>query len=411
MYTQCSNCKTLFRITEEQLAAVQGKVRCGFCYSTFDASQALFEDIPDLSEADDEDDASEATASQQEAINTAPPRVVAPTAAPPPPRQPPPPPEPSAPPRPVAPAPVAAPIPVETAHRAVPAAEPPPPVSPAASIEQPGEVRRAPPPPIAPSPPAAAPPAHASADAVPTPSAQNPNAPAAQATRRTIAATEPRAATPTAASESAPRIHVPTVQGDAAGVRLPSLFDAIDLAGHALQQVSRRHLDTHRSAGGGANDELRANMPWLVGTMLLLALIVVQYSYLTRNDLARFTALRPWLESMCAVTGCSIPLMRNPLAIKLVSRDIRTHPTAKDALQVRARIVNDAPYTQSYPLLRVDLSDISGAPVASRLFRPEEYLRPGTDIAAGIPSRGHADVELDILDPSHRATGFEFAFL
>ena len=37
MHTRCPNCKTLFRITEAQLAMARGMVRCGFCKRVFNA--------------------------------------------------------------------------------------------------------------------------------------------------------------------------------------------------------------------------------------------------------------------------------------------------------------------------------------------------------------------------------------
>lgn len=41
--TRCPNCSTSFRVTETQLAAFQGKVRCGKCTFVFNARQSLIE--------------------------------------------------------------------------------------------------------------------------------------------------------------------------------------------------------------------------------------------------------------------------------------------------------------------------------------------------------------------------------
>ena len=41
MITTCPECRTAFRITEEQLGAREGKVRCGKCASVFDARDGL----------------------------------------------------------------------------------------------------------------------------------------------------------------------------------------------------------------------------------------------------------------------------------------------------------------------------------------------------------------------------------
>ncbi len=41
MITTCPACYTAFRVTQEQLAAREGMVRCGKCATVFDAREAL----------------------------------------------------------------------------------------------------------------------------------------------------------------------------------------------------------------------------------------------------------------------------------------------------------------------------------------------------------------------------------
>jgi len=46
MNTQCPHCQTLFRIEQEQLAAADGRVRCGHCRHVFDARAHLQKELP-----------------------------------------------------------------------------------------------------------------------------------------------------------------------------------------------------------------------------------------------------------------------------------------------------------------------------------------------------------------------------
>lgn len=46
MYTQCSGCATVFRITPGQLRQAQGLVRCGVCRQEFDALPSLAASLP-----------------------------------------------------------------------------------------------------------------------------------------------------------------------------------------------------------------------------------------------------------------------------------------------------------------------------------------------------------------------------
>lgn len=49
--TRCPNCSTAFRVTDEQLAAFQGKVRCGRCALVFNALDALIPQTPPAPQA------------------------------------------------------------------------------------------------------------------------------------------------------------------------------------------------------------------------------------------------------------------------------------------------------------------------------------------------------------------------
>lgn len=408
MYTQCSSCKTLFRITDEQLASVGGKVRCGFCYSTFNAYDALFEELPGIEDEPAEEHAD--TASYTEAA--VPPSEHATTGAdevtgfsapyeenwPPPAHDdfapaPMPAPAPQTAPRLPAPAPFAPrfptpALPVQREFVAPPSREAPRQRQATADYKPGnGSVAARPVRQPLPTPPPAAAPEHVSPPLFPFP--QTAPVPA-----------------------SGPALEMPGQPARGGGAsELPRLFDAIDVAGRELQQVTRGQLDRRPRGAAHAAPESKGTLAWTLATLLLLAFIVIQYGYFMRNDLARFPQLRPWLEKICDLTGCTIPLMYTPHLIKLVSRDIRSHPTESDALQVRARILNEAPYPQAYPVLSVELSDINGKVIASRFFQPKEYLPAGIDIEAGIAPKAQADIHLDLLDPSHAAVGFEFAFL
>ena len=52
MITRCPTCNTAFRVTEAQLSARGGQVRCGACTHVFDASASLQELTPAPTPAD-----------------------------------------------------------------------------------------------------------------------------------------------------------------------------------------------------------------------------------------------------------------------------------------------------------------------------------------------------------------------
>ncbi|MCK5901922.1 MAG: zinc-ribbon and DUF3426 domain-containing protein [Cocleimonas sp.] len=46
MYTQCTNCKAVFRVNMKELTVANGKLRCGECDSVFDAMETLSTNLP-----------------------------------------------------------------------------------------------------------------------------------------------------------------------------------------------------------------------------------------------------------------------------------------------------------------------------------------------------------------------------
>lgn len=46
MYTQCSHCDTIFRVSMKEITAAQGKLRCGECGQVFDAMDTLSSTLP-----------------------------------------------------------------------------------------------------------------------------------------------------------------------------------------------------------------------------------------------------------------------------------------------------------------------------------------------------------------------------
>lgn len=352
MFTQCSNCRTLFRITEEQLAAVDGKVRCGFCYSTFNAYDALYEEIPDVAEEPDEDEVA-AEEILDEHFRS------------------------------------------EPANEHTIASEPSPP---------------APVPRVAPSAPAPAP-----APQRPAPRAEPPASAVTVPPRRA----EPRVAplqpepelNPPRPSSEAPAARKERAPGPEAGAPPPDLFDAINLAGRELQHFKRAELDHLRHAKPAALAPASTGLGWAVGALTMIVLLAGQIMYQMRGDLARTASLRPWIQQMCEWTGCAIPLQNLPQLIKPVSQDMRTHPTNAQALQVRARFINEAPLAQFFPILELELTDITGASLGKRQFTPDQYLvNKAIEISAGLAPRAQFDVELDIVDINRKAVGYNISF-
>jgi predicted Zn finger-like uncharacterized protein len=162
---------------------------------------------------------------------------------------------------------------------------------------------------------------------------------------------------------------------------------------------------------GLAGPSRTGSLAWGAGSVLLLAVLVVQTTIALRAPLAESAGLRPWVKAVCGMAGCEVPLRREPDSLVLSERQVRSHPRAPSALLIEGTLENRARFPQPYPMLEVTLSSASGAVVAMRRFQPREYLAGHRDTGHGLPPRAAAPIRLEVADPGKDAVSFQFEFL
>lgn len=148
---------------------------------------------------------------------------------------------------------------------------------------------------------------------------------------------------------------------------------------------------------------------WVGLNLVLLIVLAGQLLFVQRAVFAQQPQLRPVLEPMCEIAGCELAPLRAVDRIELVRRDVYEHPSREDALLIDATMVNNAGFSQPYPMFTVGLGDQRGRIMSRRSFAPGEYLdqyTPGARMIPGLPVR----VTLGLAAPDHPTHTFEFAF-
>ncbi len=140
----------------------------------------------------------------------------------------------------------------------------------------------------------------------------------------------------------------------------------------------------------------RARWPWAVALTVLLALTA-------------FNVVWTLLGEQFPGRGGD-GVFRDPAEVRLVSRDLETHPTRAGVLVLSATIVNEADRPQPRPDIQVTLLDLAGNPVARRRFIPSEYLPGDPDPGALMAPGAYLPFTLEFADPGETATGFEIEF-
>ncbi len=394
MFTQCSKCETVFRLSAEVLRAAGGQVRCGKCGEIFNALAHLAEDASAFTAGESSFDL------ETRADN------ILESPAPPSPRRAPPDSDDFAPPG------------VEIARLQIldwnesEAAAAPSALTEDSAPEQSGEgsleftlppgeldrifvetkrgVRaRMPPPPAQES---------AEAEEIEVFNAADPG------TAIPLAA-GPNSAAPTAASPApAPSgFEVPEE------VRL-EMLSGIESSVEArpIVELSQPRRPIRRRASpfdSGAQESARSFIPWLAAAITAGVLLIAQVVHQNRDWLAAHAPLGGSLRALYSKMGTPVAPPANLSAYQLRQWGVTGDPAGEGTLRVRASILNTAAQLEPYPLLRVTLANRFGGSIGTRDFEPSEYL--GKPTAKLLAPGERADATLDILDPGKSAEGFE----
>ena len=165
-------------------------------------------------------------------------------------------------------------------------------------------------------------------------------------------------------------------------------------APHTLLKSERRVAERRHADASPAGR--RVSFLWLgaaIGAALLLIFQVASHERAT-NPRSLFSSL-----------GSSAPAPASLSTYQLRQWGVTGDPNANGTLRVRASILNTAAQLEPYPLLRVTLANRFGSRIGVRDFEPSEYL--GTAPARLLAPGERADATLDILDPGKSAEGFE----
>jgi hypothetical protein len=151
-------------------------------------------------------------------------------------------------------------------------------------------------------------------------------------------------------------------------------------------------------------------LAWALINLLALAALTGQYISYHFAELARQDQYRPWFAELCPQLGCTLPSKVEIALIKSSNLVVRSHPQFNGALVVDAILYNRAAFSQPFPLLELRFADQSGKLLASRSFKPSEYLAGELAGQVEMPPQTPIHISLDILDPGTKAVNYSLNF-
>jgi predicted Zn finger-like uncharacterized protein len=275
------------------------------------------------------------------------------------------------------------PVPVQAAP--APAAKPVAPATP---------VRTAPiaPTPVAPTPVAPTPAAPTSTAL--KPAAAPPSVQSAAATKARIPAA-PSAEAPRSAPEQPPH-------PEAVDAATSSAFDVPDSVRFEILSGMESAQPLHELSQSIRTPGLKR---WMAAAIVFALLLAFQIVHHNREYLVAHGPFAGLLRALYAGAGAPVPSSANLAAYQLRQWGVSGDPAADGTLRVRASILNGAAQLEAFPLLRVKLANRFGTSIGARDFEPSEYL--GKPTARYMNPGEQVDATMDILDPGKNAEGFE----
>lgn len=144
------------------------------------------------------------------------------------------------------------------------------------------------------------------------------------------------------------------------------------------------------------------------GFMCLVALLMLasQYIFFNFDKLATTPSIRPVFERACESLGCYLPDIPDPTRLKVDELVVRKHPEVPGALVVDAILKNHARFPQPFPSLRLRFSDSTEKMIASRLLKPSEYLRGEARRLRRMPPDTPIRISIEVVDPGQVAISY-----
>ncbi len=202
---------------------------------------------------------------------------------------------------------------------------------------------------------------------------------------------------------------------------LPVSYQASPIPGESIQapdidiraepKSGESELSLHEAMYGHKRNSIAHFSPflWFIGILILIVLGIVQSVYYQRYQLINKPRFQQQVMSLCELVPCGKSQFSSIRQIKLLERNVFTHPVISNALMVTGSFVNQAPFTQKLPNMLVSLFDTRGELIANRVFESDEYLQNNKNRTM-VEREKPVQFRLEIIDPGTDALTYEFEF-
>jgi predicted Zn finger-like uncharacterized protein len=174
---------------------------------------------------------------------------------------------------------------------------------------------------------------------------------------------------------------------------------------HLIERIELDALEvTFRHRKG-----LSAQFWWGTGCLAALLLLLIQVAIIKMPQWRYDTPLSGVYTLACQKLTCPKDNRVDASKIQTKSLLVREHPTHPGAFAVDAVIVNKASFVQPFPRLILSFRNLQNQLINERIFLPAEYL--GGEMAGeqNMPIKQEIRIGLEIVDPGNEAVSYNLS--
>jgi predicted Zn finger-like uncharacterized protein len=145
---------------------------------------------------------------------------------------------------------------------------------------------------------------------------------------------------------------------------------------------------------------------WLSGAVVMLFALVAQVGYFKFDAWSRHPQYRPAYAFTCELLNCKLPAIQDVSLMKTQHFMVRPHPKVKQALYIDTLLINSADYQQPFPDLNLIFTGLNDQTIASRHFKPKEYLAGELAGSNSMPLNVPIHIAIEISNPGAEAVGY-----
>jgi predicted Zn finger-like uncharacterized protein len=145
---------------------------------------------------------------------------------------------------------------------------------------------------------------------------------------------------------------------------------------------------------------------WLTGALLMMFAMMTQIAYFKFDSWSRHPDYRSSYAMICQLADCQLPAVQDITQMNTQHFMVRLHPDVKKALYIDTLLINHADYQQPFPDLNLVFTGLENQVIASRRFKPKEYLAGELAGATEMPLNVPIHIAFEIMNPGAEAVSY-----